>query len=253
MRFVLHISAFLPFSFSQKFSYFVLDSRWTPFFQAAAPGNEVNQRDIGLETRLLGQYHRIDGEFLFNCKLSKRRLDYYEELAGAFEKVKYFEWIKRELYLFFYQLACHVRYRAVLKPILLSPKDIFENFQTRTFRTIIFLLTDSYFLIVLFLCCYGRGGTNNVVKYNLQTEREEKQIGLPGSARKTYYQWSGYTQVDLAVDEQGLWALWGYSGNSYRLRAQMIDAYKGILTHGWHLSSGTKELLKLDAKCHAVL
>ena len=89
------------------------------------------------------------------------------------------------------------------------------------------------------LCCYGRAGTNTIVKYNLQTEREEKQIGLSGSARKTGYQWGGYTQVDLAVDEQGLWALWGYNRNSYRLRAQMIDAYKGILTHAWHLSSGT--------------
>ena len=86
---------------------------------------------------------------------------------------------------------------------------------------------------------HDRAGTNNIVKYNLQTEREEKQIGLPGRARKTSYHWGGYTQVDLAVDEQGLWALWGYSSNSYRLRAQMIDVYRGTLTHAWHLSSGT--------------
>ena len=86
---------------------------------------------------------------------------------------------------------------------------------------------------------HDRAGTNNIVKYNLQTEREEKQIGLPGRARKTSYHWGGYTQVDLAVDEQGLWALWGYSSNSYRLRAQMIDVYRGTLTHAWHLSSSS--------------
>ena len=94
--------------------------------------------------------------------------------------------------------------------------------------------------MVVFLCCYGRGGTNIIVKYNLRTKRVEKQISLPGSVRSTYYQWGGYSQVDLAVDEQGLWALWGYSGNSYRLRAQMIDVYKGSLTNAWDLNSGTR-------------
>ena len=94
--------------------------------------------------------------------------------------------------------------------------------------------------MVVFLWCYGRGGTNNIVKYNLRTERVEKQISLPGSVRNTYYQWTGYTQVDLAVDEQGLWVLWGYSGNSNKLRAQMIDVYTGSLTHAWDLNSGTR-------------
>ena len=94
--------------------------------------------------------------------------------------------------------------------------------------------------MVVFLCCYGREATNNIVKYDLRTGSVKKQISLAGSARNTYYQWGGYTQVDLAVDEQGLWALWGYSGNSNRLRAQMIDVYKGYLTHAWDLSTGTR-------------
>ena len=34
----------------------------------------------------------------------------------------------------------------------------------------------------VFLLLHDRAGTNNIVKYNLQTEREEKQIGLPGPA-----------------------------------------------------------------------
>ena len=94
--------------------------------------------------------------------------------------------------------------------------------------------------MVVFLCCYGREATNTIVKYNLRTRRAEKQIGLPGSTRNTHYQWGGYSQVDLAVDEQGLWVLWGYSGNSNRLRAQIIDVYKGSLTHAWDLSTGTR-------------
>ena len=94
---------------------------------------------------------------------------------------------------------------------------------------------------------YGRAGTNNIVKYNLRTEREEKQIGLAGSARKTTYQWGGYTQVDLAVDEQGLWALWGYSSNSYKLRAQMIDVFYGNTLNSWNLNTGTTNFFLLQS------
>ena len=94
---------------------------------------------------------------------------------------------------------------------------------------------------MLTLCCcrYGRAGTNNIVIYNLQTEREVKQIGLGGSARKNYYQWGGYSGVDLAVDEQGLWVLWGYNGNSYRLNAYKMDVYKGQVVQSWSLGTGT--------------
>ena len=100
--------------------------------------------------------------------------------------------------------------------------------------------------MVVFLCFYGRANTNNIVKYNLRTEREEKQISLAGSARNTYYTWGGYTQVDLAVDEQGLWALWGYSENSNRLRAQMIDVFYGNTLKSWNLNTGTTNFFLLQ-------
>ena len=119
---------------------------------------------------------------------------------------------------------------------MLSHDDILEIFQEHsgTFSN----RTDTNQYCCCFFC-YGRASTNNVVKYNLKTEREEKQIGLGGLVRKTHYQWGGYSQVDLAVDEHGLWALWGYNGNSYKLRVRPIDVYKGILTHAWHLNTGT--------------
>ena len=94
-------------------------------------------------------------------------------------------------------------------------------------------------MLTLLCCYYGRAGTNNIVVYNLQTEREVKQIGLGGSARRNNYQWGGYSGVDLAVDEQGLWVLWGYNGNSYRLIAHKIDVYKGQTIQGWSLGTGT--------------
>ena len=40
--------------------------------------------------------------------------------------------------------------------------------------------------MVVFLNCYGRQATNNIVKYNLRTERVEKQISLPGSCSEEH-------------------------------------------------------------------
>ena len=67
----------------------------------------------------------------------------------------------------------------------------------------------------------------------------EAQINLSGfSARKNHYRWGGYSGMDLAVDEQGLWVLWGSTGNSNRLYASKIDVRKNTVTHTWSLSTG---------------
>ena len=67
----------------------------------------------------------------------------------------------------------------------------------------------------------------------------EAQISVSGfSARKNNYGWGGYTGMDLAVDEQGLWALWGSTGNSYRLQASKIDVRRNTAIQTWSLSTG---------------
>ena len=43
--------------------------------------------------------------------------------------------------------------------------------------------------------------------------------------------------MDLAVDEQGLWALWGSTANSGKLYAHKIDVYKNVITHTWALNT----------------
>ena len=97
--------------------------------------------------------------------------------------------------------------------------------------------------MVVFLCFYGREATNNIVKYNLRTKGEEKQISLAGSVRNTFYDWGGNNQVDLAVDEQGLWA---FSGNSNRLTSQMIDVFYGNTLQSWNLNTGTTNFFLLQ-------
>lgn len=101
----------------------------------------------------------------------------------------------------------------------------------------------SIFLSYLFFFCRDRENSGYIDKYNLNTERVEATISVGGyTARKYYYQWNGYTGMDLAVDEQGLWVLWGGTGNSGKLYAHKIDVYKNVVTHGWALNTGKHKM-----------
>ena len=55
--------------------------------------------------------------------------------------------------------------------------------------------------------------------------------------RKRYYQWGGYSGMDLAVDEQGLWAIVGQSSSSYPLYLAKIDVVTNSISLGWSLRS----------------
>ena len=84
-----------------------------------------------------------------------------------------------------------------------------------------------------------RESSRHIVKFNLQTDRLETEIDVSShSPRKNSYQWGGYSGMDLAVDEQGLWVLFGSTGNSNRLVASKIDVYKNAITGSWSLSTG---------------
>ncbi|XP_068697882.1 olfactomedin-like protein 2A [Montipora foliosa] len=86
---------------------------------------------------------------------------------------------------------------------------------------------------------YNRENSPKVVKFNLKTDKVEAEITLSGfTQRRNGYRWCGtYCAVDLAVDEQGLWALWGDSDNSKRLYAQKIDVVKNVITNTYTLST----------------
>ena len=93
------------------------------------------------------------------------------------------------------------------------------------------------YLLVLF-CCNGEN-SNYIYKYSLRKEQIEATIIVSSfTPRKTHYQWGGYSSMDLAVDEQGLWALWGSTANSGKLYASKIDVYKNVMTNTWTLNTG---------------
>ena len=91
-----------------------------------------------------------------------------------------------------------------------------------------------------------RENSPSIDKYNLRTERVEATISVSGfTARKNSYGWDSnkLAGMDLAVDEQGLWVLWGSTGNSGKMYASKIDAYKNVITRTWTLDTG-KQILE---------
>jgi len=85
---------------------------------------------------------------------------------------------------------------------------------------------------------YNRENTNYIYKYSLRTELVETIITLNSfTPRENYYEWGGYSSMDLAVDEQGLWVLWGSTANNKRLHASKIDVYENVITQTWTLNT----------------
>jgi len=89
---------------------------------------------------------------------------------------------------------------------------------------------------------YNRENSPYIDKYSLRTERVEATISFSGfTARKNSYAWDNKINsgMDLGVDEQGLWVLWGSIGNNGKMYASKIDVYKNVITHTWTLNTET--------------
>ncbi|XP_068756109.1 noelin-like [Montipora capricornis] len=83
---------------------------------------------------------------------------------------------------------------------------------------------------------YNRESSNVIVKYNLRSDGIEAQISVSNCAPRSHqYQSGGYSGMDLAVDEQGLWVLCGYTGSSpKRLMAGKINIVINTITHSFY-------------------
>lgn len=102
------------------------------------------------------------------------------------------------------------------------------------------------FFICIFLSRHVRDRTPYIIKYNLRTERVEATITVSDyTPWKTYYKWGGQSGVDLAVDEHGLWVLWGSPENGNQLKAAKIDVKTNRITRTWSLNTGITTQLKI--------
>lgn len=83
---------------------------------------------------------------------------------------------------------------------------------------------------------YNRENSQFIIKYNLFTSNIDNHITLSGySPRSIAYTWGGYSGVDLAVDENGLWVLWGNTGNGSRLSASKIEG--DVIVNSYNLAT----------------
>ncbi|XP_004384165.2 myocilin [Trichechus manatus latirostris] len=57
---------------------------------------------------------------------------------------------------------------------------------------------------------FQRSGSRTVIKYELNTETVKAEKDIPGAGYHGQfpYSWGGYTDIDLAVDETGLWVIY---------------------------------------------
>ena len=86
-----------------------------------------------------------------------------------------------------------------------------------------------------------RADTNYIDKYNLLKNNLEAPITLNGyTPRQVAYEWGGTSGVDLAVDEHGLWVLWGNTGDNHRLYASKIE--NDVIVQNYSLSNGENKL-----------
>ena len=91
----------------------------------------------------------------------------------------------------------------------------------------------------LYFLLYSRENSNQIVKYNLRSERIEAEIGVSYCSPRSYqYQWGGYNGMDLAVDEQGLWVFCGNTNKGNRLRASKIDVVRNKIARSFDLNTG---------------
>ena len=72
------------------------------------------------------------------------------------------------------------------------------------------------------------------------------------STRKQYYQWGGYSRMDLLVDEQGLWVIVGQSSSGYLLHLGKVDVVKNSRPLSWNLRTSNYNYfpIKLTIKVH---
>ncbi len=89
---------------------------------------------------------------------------------------------------------------------------------------------------------YAKYNSNTIVKYDLDLQKEVATMTLTGAGYHNtyYYQWGGYSDIDMAVDENGLWAIYATSTNGGKIVVSSIDPDKMAITGTWNTSSSSK-------------
>ncbi|NXY55157.1 OLFL1 protein, partial [Callaeas wilsoni] len=84
-----------------------------------------------------------------------------------------------------------------------------------------------------FLFYHRYGSLNEIIKFNIQRRKVADRMLLPGAGRIPAYQLSPQTKIDLAVDEQGLWALHAEPETGANIVISKINHVSMAVEHSW--------------------
>ncbi|NWT70739.1 OLFL1 protein, partial [Prunella himalayana] len=103
-----------------------------------------------------------------------------------------------------------------------------------------------------FLFYHRHGSLNEIVKFNLQRRTVADQMLLPGAGRVPAYQLSPQTKIDLALDEQGLWALHAEPETGGNIVLTKINAVAMAVEHSWDTPCSSRGAEAAFMACNAL-
>ncbi|XP_044868807.1 olfactomedin-like protein 1 isoform X2 [Mauremys mutica] len=91
-----------------------------------------------------------------------------------------------------------------------------------------------------FLFYHIYGSLNEIVKYNIQRRKVTDRMLLSGAGQISAYELFPDTKIDLAIDEQGLWAIHAEPDTSGNLVITKINHMTMTVEHTWDTSCNSK-------------
>ncbi|NXV70210.1 olfactomedin-like protein 1 [Molothrus ater] len=103
-----------------------------------------------------------------------------------------------------------------------------------------------------FLFYHRHGSLNEIVKFHLQRRNVADQMLLPGAGRIPAYQLSPQTKIDLALDEQGLWALHAEPETKGNIVLTKINPVAMAVEHSWDTPCSSRDAEAAFMACNTL-
>ncbi|NXF03109.1 OLFL1 protein, partial [Smithornis capensis] len=103
-----------------------------------------------------------------------------------------------------------------------------------------------------FLFYHKYGSLNEIIKFNIQRRQVADQMLLPGAGRIPAYQLSPHTKIDLAIDEQGLWAIHAEPETEGNILITKINHMTMAVEHTWDTPCNSKDAEAAFMACNTL-
>ncbi|NXK96888.1 OLFL1 protein, partial [Formicarius rufipectus] len=103
-----------------------------------------------------------------------------------------------------------------------------------------------------FLFYHRYGSLNEIIKFNIQRRKVAGQMLLPGAGRIPAYQLSPHTKIDLAIDEQGLWAIHAEPETGGNIAITKLDHSTMAVEHSWDTPCSSQDAEAAFMACNTL-